>query len=435
MIRLVFPLLFLLFAQSFAKAEKGDCIDGAATIGRSAMAMARESEGRLLALKKAMPAIEDPENFAAQFRARRAAWRVEHPNDAANFPVPQHASAIEELKSLLPLLAKDPDYGYRDATSFLLTKNAREKATRALLARIESVEARGYPNHDTIKLADDILDFLRRVDPRPKLPNGLAYDIKQKLGIKIVLPDEVEKALARQFELLRADFSEARPANLKEYENAMIAAFQKQSDVMKIKINVRGFLRRQSSDAGFAQKIESNIVRSSLGNGAMVRGPVILSVGDMSTRALIEAVIFEIEPAGIITRKIRAEHTLMGVSRYFNHDFNHMAITRKDPVSQQLIGRTADEKHALFASIDSIADGKQREIAENLVMLALRDGPSGGMWTNLFSKPHEKLNATELRTLAGNFEHLSGIKISDDEAKWINDWWRAHLPIPELPKP
>ena len=423
-------VLLQLFVPIVGRANDEDCSAAYTIIGKQLKEVAFSAPEPLAALKKAMPTVSKPEEFAKNFRSREAKWARAHPKDPQNFPVPEHRGAMNELKELLQTTSQFSNYRYRDSTSMLLTKTNREKVAANLLKRISNIESREYPHLDTIALADDILVYLQRIDPTPQSPYGFAGILTDSVGLKVELSSSEIASLQLRYDELRLDVTKQRAEKLKSYEEALIAAFQKRLDQLQAKGSAREILRRYSFKHGFTQRPENNNVNFAPLKAAMKQGPVILAAGDMPTRALIEAVLFEIEPAGIIKTKIRAENTIMSVSRYFNHDVNHMSLTRTDPLSQSLVQLPAESKHALLASIDSLKTQSEREIAEHLVMVALREAPSSSHWTKFFQDASRERDDYAL--FAAYYEQLTEKKISDTDAKFAIDWWRAHLPLPKL---
>ena len=167
--------------------------------------------------------------------------------------------------------------------------------------------------HRALQVHMQVLFYLRRMDPAPESPYSFTDILKNALGTKVELSSNEITSLKIRFDELRLDATESRAEKLKSYEEALIAAFQNRLNELQVKGNAREILRRHSFKHGFVQRPEQNQVNYLPLKSAMLRGPVILTAGDMPTRALIEAVIFEIEPAGIIRTKIRAENTVMSV--------------------------------------------------------------------------------------------------------------------------
>lgn len=377
------------------------------------------------ALRREIPGIDDPVSFAEEVRRRRAEWGRLHPQEAHNCPMPEMKTGVDWLKRTLTELRTDPYYRYRDATHHFLSRNTRERRVAQLLRKIRDLETRGYPETDSISVADEVTDFLRGLDRDDLDAKDFLEHLEKSSGLRI---DFSKEELARLQESRLKNYSrkaigEERLQNRRNYEEELIRALETKLAGRDPKVNVRAELRKFQDRWGLSQDPEDNIVKQSLGRRALNSSKVlILTPDEISVRALAEAVLFEIEPIGLVSRPIRADGGVMSPSRFLQHDFNHMNGTLSDPLSKRLVMLPPEEKLRILRDIDGIVDARRRDLAEKALLVALREFPTGSIFA-------EGSAADQSRRLAGKFKLILDTELSSEEVGWLLEWWKTHLPL------
>lgn len=368
----------------------------------------------LAALRQTFPQIADPINLAA---------RTGHPNAS----VPENKAGVEWLKSTLSGLKDNPDFRFKDRTSEFLFRRKRDQRIEQLLERLKVIESRGYPQSETIDVADEILEFMDRLDPELNMDLFLKHleSLPGLKGGKIDLPEATTRQirdLAHRNYAEKVIDGEVRRRNRIAADEALIAALSAKLKELGSPINVREQLRKFEYGNAFQydRDVDSYIVTNGLKIPAVQSNRVILlAPGEIPIRALAEAVLFNIEPAGLSSRHLLADGTVMDRNRFFAHDFNHMRLTRHDPLSGQLTTKSKEEKLGILRSIDAIEEPTRRVAAEYALMIALREHPS---------KLMDSDSANFGRKIALEIRSLGGPELSQDEAQWLARWWVEHLP-------
>jgi hypothetical protein len=371
-------------------------------------------------LQRELPWMPDPERLKADLPARVKAWTKDHPGEPENFPFPENRTGVEWAKSVVSELETDPYYRYRDQTTRLLTQADRKATTERLKRELSEIEARKYPMKDTIRVVTRLLTFIGRIDRAAPSPDSFVRAMEVKLGSPLAIDQAVLDELVTMWRAANKGLGLERRELQIRYEKALVAAVDLAAGLRGLRADALQTLRREQYR--FRVRLDdddgNDLLAFHIDRDPEKLRPVILVPGQISNRALAEMTIFEIDGGGLVKYYVIADSSPVGPHRFLSHDTNHAGITRRSKIANELIGRSALEKHKLFAAIDSISQPRQKQLAEGMLVIALRESVDYLLVAD--------------RDAVADFQHIwklaSGESVSEVEARWMADWWSDNLP-------